>query len=123
MPLRPLDVIWIFDEIISPPGDKMVVCVEPTLGFFFRINSRANYQIPVPLLKVPHHGWLHHDSYLEAGQPMELDDYIIDQSLADRGVIGSVHPSVVPQIVEAMNRSKIISDVDKAAVCAALGAN
>ena len=34
-----LDVIWIFDEFIRPPGPKMMVCVEAERSFFFRINT------------------------------------------------------------------------------------
>lgn len=38
--LNPLDVIWIFDNLIDPPHPKMVACVNPADGVFYRINSR-----------------------------------------------------------------------------------
>jgi hypothetical protein len=52
--LKPLEVIWITDECIHPPGPKMVVCVEANLGFFFRINTRPNWQKSLSLKKGPY---------------------------------------------------------------------
>lgn len=73
MPLvATLDVIWIFDATISPPGYKMVACVEPEKGFFYRINTKP-WRPAVELAKADHR-FLDHDSYLECGDPMEIDD-------------------------------------------------
>jgi hypothetical protein len=88
--LKPLEVIWIMDECIRPPGPKMVVCVEGELGFFFRINTKAGWQQSVLLKKSPDHPFLDHDSHLECGDPLELDDYVIEQSLNRKGAIGAV---------------------------------
>lgn len=46
--LSPLEVILFFDGCIRPPNWKMIVCVEPHLGLFFR---RA--RVRIPLLQTP----------------------------------------------------------------------
>ena len=77
--LNALEVIWIEDECINPPGPKMVVCVDATNGYFFRINTKGHWQHSVPLSKKDHGTFLDHDSHLECGDPLELDDYVIDR--------------------------------------------
>ena len=37
--LRPLDVIWIHDALIRPPGYKMWVCIEPQQNFFIALTQ------------------------------------------------------------------------------------
>ena len=117
MSLKALEVIWIHDECISPPGPKMVVCVESAHGFFFRINSRPNWQESVPLKKTKTSNiFLDHDSYLECGDPLELDDYVIDESIKDRGIIGTVDSAVIPVILKAVDAATRMSPNDKAAI-------
>jgi hypothetical protein len=111
--LKPLEVIWIHDDCISPPGPKMVVCVEATLGFFFRINTRPNWQKSLSLKKEPDHPFLDHDSYLECGDPLELDEYVVEQSLDDKGVIGTVSRALIPDILEAVHTAARMSEKDK----------
>lgn len=50
--LKVLDVIEMYD---AAPVDypKMVVCVAPDEGYFFRINSKE-FRIPVKLLQADH---------------------------------------------------------------------
>ena len=99
-----------------------MVCVEPTLGYFFRINTKGHWQISVPLPLEPHHkGFLRHDSYLECGQPLELDAYVIEESLKDNGVIGRIDPSLAKAICEATDSATTVSEADKAAILKALG--
>jgi hypothetical protein len=86
MAVSALDVIWIWDGFIKPPGPKMVVCIEPSLGFFYRINSEGKWQFPVPLRNVDH-PFLKHDSFIECGEPFELDDYLIDESVRRNGIL------------------------------------
>lgn len=117
--IRALDVIWIHDDVIRPPGPKMVVCIEPGLGLFFRINTRP-WQIPAALVRLPDHPFLDHDSFLECGEPLELDDYIVDEALRRRGVIGRIAPATVPEILSALDQARRVSAADKAAIRAAL---
>ena len=98
----------------------MVVWVEPALGFFFRINTEDKWQTPVKLIRVPDHLFLKHDSHLECGDPLELDDYVIEQALNGQGVIGQVSRTLVPAILEAVKTAKTLSERDKAAIRAAL---
>jgi hypothetical protein len=77
--LDPLDVILIFDGLIEPPHPKMVVCVQPEEGWFYRINSRPFLKPCLPLMKLPDHPWLDHDSFLHIDILM-LDDYIVEAS-------------------------------------------
>lgn len=100
-----LEVIWISDEEIRPPGPKMVVCVEPNLGFYFRINSHDNWQPCVPLIKIPDHEFLKWDSFIEC-TILEIDDYIISQSLKKNGVIGVVSRKVCEDIIDALGYAR-----------------
>lgn len=116
MLLRPLQIIKIFDETIEPPHPKMVACVECSLGFFFRINSRANWQVSLPLIKENLHPFLEHDSFLECGCPLELDDFIVEESIRLKGVVGSVHISLVPDILKVVAQERLLTRSDKAAI-------
>ena len=117
--LKVLDVIWIHDGCIRPPGPKMIVCVEPDLGYFFRINTDGKWQTPVKL-RVADHPFLDHDSHLECGIPLELDDYIIQQALDRRPVIGRIARAVVPAIRTAVEGAQTLSTRDKVAIMKAL---
>ena len=118
--IKPLQVIRIFDECIRPPGPKMVVSIEPDLGFFFRINSKPIHQVPV-LLTLADHPFLDYDSYLECGEPLSLDDYIVEESIRDRGILGSVDSRLSADIFAAVSAAKTVSPVDKETVRKALG--
>lgn len=99
--MKLLDVVWIDDLEIRPPGPKMVVCVEPYHGFYFRINTYDNWQPCVPIRKEPDHQFLKHDSFIEC-MILDPDDYIISQALKRRGVIGRVSTSLCIPLVEAL---------------------
>ena len=99
--IRPLDVIWIPDDTIRPPGPKMVVCVEPDLGFYFRFNTHDNWEPSVPIRRLPDHGFLQWDSFIQC-RILDPDDYIIQRALRDRGVIGRVSPSLCDPLLEAL---------------------
>ena len=97
----------------------MVVSVEPALGLFFRINTKPNWQKSV-LIKKVFNIWLEHDSFLECGQPLILDDYIVDMSVRSRGIIGCLDAHLVKQILLAMAEDEKVSIEDFEAVAAAL---
>lgn len=121
--LGPLDVIWIDDDTIRPPGPKMVVCVQAELGLFFRINTRAGRQTSLSLRKESGHAFLHHDSYLECGEPLELDAYIVEEALRRRRIVGSVSRSLIPDILRAVRSARSISEADKQAIARFLEAS
>lgn len=112
--MQPLEVIWINDALIRPPGPKMVVCISPDLGWFFRINTRNHWRPSVPLLKAQN-PFLDHDSFLEC-QIIELDDYIVEQAMADRGIIGRVDSRICNLIREAIRPARDIPNGDKAVI-------
>lgn len=118
--LAPLDVIWIDDDTIRPPGPKMVICVEPKIGLFFRINTDPKWQTPIRIRQIDH-PFLKWDSHIECGLPMELDDYVIEQSLRRRGVIGKIARRHVAAICAVVDEAKDLTPADKAAIKAALG--
>jgi len=122
VPVGVLDVIWIDDEFIKPPGPKMQVCVCPVNGFFFRINSMPKWQIPVLILQRDN-PFLKHDSYIECGIPLELDDYLIGTSLDKNSgkPFGKVNPVCVPDICAAIQRSALIRPQDRVVIAANLG--
>lgn len=97
--MRPLEVTWIADSEIEPPGPKMVVCVEPYLGFYFRINTHDNWQPCVPISKEPDHKFLKWDSFIEC-TILDLDDYVIQQALKKSGVIGTISTSLSDPLIQ-----------------------
>ena len=100
--MNPLDVIWIHDDLIEPPGPKMVVCVEPLMGFYFRINSNDNWEPCVPIARSPDHLFLKWDSFIQC-TILDFDDYIIKQAMKDRGVIGRVSRSLCQPLIDALS--------------------
>jgi hypothetical protein len=99
----------------------MVICVEAELGYFFRINTRGHRPGSIPLKKAGLHEFLDHDSYLECGGPLELDDYVIEESLRESsGVLGQVSTTLIPQILTAMMANKELSRKDKETIKAFL---
>ncbi len=115
--LLPLDVIWIHDDCIRPPGPKMVVCIDPEKGLFFRINTDPKWQTPVRLLRSDNE-WLAHDSYLECGEPLEIDDYIVQKSGAP---IGAICHKAIPAIIAAVEKSATLTPLDVDAIKRNLG--
>jgi len=108
-----LDVILIFDDTLREPHPKMVVCLNALDGWYFRINSRSTLRPCVKLEKNPHHMFLDHDSYLHC-DILELDDYVIEQSLRRHaGIIGTIHSSLKPDIISKTFSSAVISSEDK----------
>lgn len=107
-----LEVTWVPDETIRPPGPKMVVCVDAEMGWYFRINTHDTWRPNVELMKTPDHEWLHHDSFMECNI-LELDDYVVEQAVRQSGIIGSVHRSLCPAIREAIRLNRWISNTDK----------
>lgn len=118
--IKPLEVIWIHDELIKPPGPKMVVCVEPEIGLYLRINSDGWRDGSLKIEKGAHK-FLDHDSYIECGDPFDLDDYIVLEALKKSGVIGNVDSALAEQICEAVRNCSLIARADKNAICTALG--
>jgi len=145
MILRPLDVIWIFDDAAYNPGKddlgkwKPVVAMVPgpPHWLFFRINSRdhegrhGGYR-PRPgsiALARADHPFLEHDSFLYCGgPPVELDegqlaDAVSQQRFPERrGVVGRVAPSLLPEIRTAVGQSEVLTEETRDAILAALDA-
>lgn len=119
--LRPLEVIIIFDETISPPGPKMVVAIHPANGWFYRINTKP-WRPAVLLERSPDHLFLDHDSYLECWDPLELDDDTIERSMRRKGVIDSVSLSKRDEIKRYLIGARWLSRADKDQICAVLDA-
>ncbi|MCB8877338.1 hypothetical protein [Acidisoma silvae] len=119
MPAALLEVIWILDDFIKPPGPKMMVCVAPADGIFFRINSEDKWPVGVPVTSRAN-AFLHHDSFVECGGPLEFDDYVVDQSRSHQHAPMFLDRQVLPAIVAAVRRSHRISDRDRTIILAAL---
>ncbi|MFM2280140.1 MAG: hypothetical protein RLZZ444_2371 [Pseudomonadota bacterium] len=99
--MKALDVTWISDSEIQPPGPKMVICVEPHIGLYFRINSNDNWEPCIPILRIPDHPFLKWDSFIEC-TILEIDDYIINQALRKSGVIGTISKSLCDPLIKAL---------------------
>ncbi len=119
--IKTLDVIYIHDDLIKPPGPKRVVCICPKLGLFLRINTKGVRPGSVLLLHSLHNNLLDHDSYVECGAPFELDDYTVEQSINEgRGVMGQIHHSVIDKMVLEIGKSQSMSADDIVAAQASL---
>ena len=125
MLLRALDVIKVYDKSIDPANWKRVVCICPSEGLFYRINSYDDYPIGVFLPMEPHHSaFLKWDSYIECGKyPIELDDYTIEKALDSNNgrVLGCINIIHAPEICAAVQLQKTISNDVKALIKSALG--
>lgn len=121
--LRALDVIRIHDEDIRPPGPKFVVCVEPALGLFLRINSDGWRDGSVAIDVARHSAFLRHDSFIECSSPLDPDSFILDRALRATGVLGRVHQSLAQPICDAVMQNAAIARRDKVAICRAIGCN
>ena len=64
--------------------------------------------------------FLDHDSHLECGDPLELDDSIVDQALERRGVIGQLPVRHVPAILDHLNSASYTSQSDRDQIFASL---
>ncbi len=102
--------------MVTPPHPKMVVCICRANGLYLRINSGGTWPGSIPLPKKPMHSFLHHDSFIECGNLIELDDYIVE----DAHVIGRVDAALIPAILSAIDDSVNLRRGDKDAVRAAL---
>ncbi len=119
--LRVLDVIRIRDEHIKPPGPKFIVCVEPDKGLFLRINSDGWRDGSVSIAVAAHSAFLRHDSYIECGELLEPDSFIIERALADGGIRGRIDTAMARAICDALMRTGAIARRDRMAICRALG--
>jgi hypothetical protein len=116
MPLAPLDVIIIPDETIEPPGPKMVVCIHPANGWFYRINTKSHWHPSIALNRLPDHSFLDHDSFLQCGDFLDLDDYVIEQSMNREGIIGKISPLLCGQIITALAGAIYVTESDKSQI-------
>lgn len=120
MPLQPLDVIVVYDDFIKPPGPKLWVCIEPTSGFFLRINSKP-WPTPILVRKHPNHSFLDHDSYVECGEFLVADDYVIDESVRRHGILGRFDRATGQAIYAIIATTPTIVQKDKELIRVALG--
>jgi hypothetical protein len=117
--LNPLEVIWIYDNLIEPPHPKMVACVHPAEGLFYRINSRPFLKPCVPLVKNPDHPWLDHDSFLHI-DPLMLDDYIVGEALKRNGIVGTISPTLSKDIKRHTLDIRYMTLDERRAICSCL---
>ncbi len=122
--LSPLDVIKIYDQSIDPANWKRVVCICPSEGLFYRINSYDDYPIGVPIPKDPNHSsFLRWDSFIECGKyPLDLDDFTINEALKANGgkPLGRVDRSHAQAICAAVQLQATISKDVKNLIWASL---
>jgi hypothetical protein len=138
----PLDVLWAFDReaIDRRTGQsgkwKLLVVMASGPGaenlILFRINTAAVTQCgPRPgsilIARDPHHPFLDHDSYLFCGGPpvvltdAQLQVAMEGQAIPSRqGIVGRIHPSLIPGIRAAVEASAELSDTLRALILASL---
>jgi hypothetical protein len=85
----------------------MVVCVNRPLGLFYRINTKDHWRPAVALKKtLTENTFLEHDSFLECGDPLDLDDYVIEEAIRKNGVVGRVSASVCNDVISALDKAR-----------------
>lgn len=121
--MRPeaLDVIYIMDDYIKPPGAKYVVCVEPDLGLYLRINSDGWRDGSVEVIRDKHAPFLHWDSFIECGDVLELDEFVIQDALDDKGILGSISDELCQEIADSVQHCSRLNMKDRLDIRAALG--
>jgi hypothetical protein len=117
--LRPLEVIVVPAGFITD-HPKMMACCCAELGLFYAINTRDKLRPCIPIRKTPLHEFLQHDSFLQCGDPLEIDDYMVEQALQSRGVVGRLDASVVPEIKKFLANALYLSERDKSEIVAFL---
>lgn len=116
-----LDVVWIYDGMIRPTGFKMVVCIHPENGWYYRINTKSHWR-PCVAIPLADHSFLDHDSFLECGDPLELDDYLIEEALEKtNGPIGRISSGLCAEIVAALAECRTLKARDQEEIRRALG--
>ena len=118
--LQTLDVLLVQDDLITPPNVKFWVCIEPAMGWFFRINSKSHWR---PCLKIDaaDHPFLDHESFIECNL-LEVDDSIVERALNWRGVLGRIDHKHCAQMMAIIDASGDIRTADKALIRAAFDA-
>lgn len=119
--LHVLEVIRIQDEWIKPPGPKFLICVEPTIPLFLRINSDGWRSGSVLIPCAGHKAFLKHDSFIECGDPIDPDSFIVEDAIRKHGILGSVDPALAQAIAQGVMNTATIARKDKVAICIALG--
>jgi len=94
----------------------MVVSIHPEEGWFYRINTKNVWRPAVPIKCGPEHPFLDHDSHIECGDPLMLDDYLVEQAIKKLGVIGTVSKALCEPMIEALNEARYLSEDDKTAI-------
>lgn len=118
--LAALQVIVIHDETLRDPKPKIVACVHPDEGWFYRINSRRFMRPNVALKRDPDHLWLDHDSFLHC-EILMLDDYLVEESLRRHGgIIGDISSALKRDIRYQTLQARFISAEDGTKICQVL---
>lgn len=74
--------------------------------------------IPLPLKT---HAFLRTDSSLECGEPLELDELIVQEAILASGIIGQIDKNLAPDIYKAILSARFVSKSNKELVRVALG--
>lgn len=98
----------------------MMVCVEPDLGFFFRINTKGHWPASI-LIEMRSNPFLRRDSYLQCGELIELDEFVIDEILDEKGLYGELDKSYAAVICRTLDSVSTIRKSDKDAIRQCLG--
>lgn len=107
-----LDVIVTDDVTARVVKPRMMVCISPVMLEFLRINTRDRFKPCVPLSRLPHHPFLAHDSFVECNI-LELDEYVVEQSIGRNSIVGRLHDRMKAEIYERIQGLTYITKADK----------
>jgi hypothetical protein len=87
---------------------------------YFRINSKGHWPESIALPRLPDNLYLSHDSFVECGSVLEWDDFVIEESIKETGVIGFLSDDVARAIRKRVLATRRLSGPDRAAILKAL---
>jgi hypothetical protein len=108
MPLRPRDVLRIWDRYTSPNKRKLHICVCPDMQLFLRINSDPIFQPAHPISKA-NNAFLHHDSFVELQQLVRH----WNDDIRDAEHIGRISKSEAKGLNDAAQQAKTLTPEHK----------
>jgi hypothetical protein len=131
--LKPGQVLYLFCEFTHPPKDKYVLLVcrtDPPMLFIVNseiprfVQARPELLASQVKLSPGDYPFLDHDLFLDCSNVINSldEDAIRNQLLADLSRLkGELHQRTKAQIIEAVRRSRTVSEADRELIVHSLG--
>ena len=118
MPLKPGDVIKVWDGSIRPPDFKRFVVVCPHDGWLLRINSSTKWKPHWLISAAKNPECLKYDSYLELRGAV---DFLVSE-LDDAQFLGALSDETLEDLIDFLPTVETLSEADCEKMLACLNA-